>query len=114
LERLKLQLEGAQTKNADLERTNDDLKRTNVQLQRQIDDWQNLEKREGDEVDNERKQRIALSVELKKLEAQYKADAEAYEANLGKERQKVERWRAAVDQWKVRVFDKRLAELKEY
>ncbi|RXW25549.1 hypothetical protein EST38_g310 [Candolleomyces aberdarensis] len=95
LERLKLQLEGAQTKNADLERTNDDLKRTNVQLQRQIDDWQNLEKREGDEVDNERKQRIALSVEVKKLEAQHKADAEAYEANLAKERQKVEKWRAA-------------------
>ena len=99
---MKLQLEGAQTKNADLDRSNDDLKRTNAQLQRQIDDWQNLEKREGDEVDNERKQRIALSVELKKLEVQHKADAEAYEAVLAKERQKVERWRVAVDQWKVR------------
>ncbi|KAJ2924846.1 hypothetical protein H1R20_g12224, partial [Candolleomyces eurysporus] len=112
LERLKLQLEGAQTKNADLERANDDLKRTNVQLQRQIDDWQNLEKREGDEVDNERKQRIALSVEVKKLEAQHKADAEAYEANLAKERQKVDKWKAAVDQWKQESSDSNEKELQ--
>lgn len=114
MERLKLQLEGAQTKNADLERTNDDLKRTNVQLQRQIDDWQNLEKREGDEVDKERKQRIALSLDLKRLEAQLKADAEAYEANLGKERQKVEKWRAAVDKWKVLTPCKYFFNFKPY
>lgn len=101
LSRLKLQLENEHTKNSNLERTNDELKRSNVQLQRQIDEWQNLEKREGEEVDTERKRRIALSVELEKLQSQHKSDVEKLEAALEKERQKVQKWKEAVEQWQV-------------
>lgn len=94
---MKLQLEGASTKNTDLERTNDELKRTNIQLQRQIEDWQSLEKREGDEVDTERKQRVSLGVELEKC----RSEVEKLTASLEKERGKVKTWKDAVNQWKV-------------
>jgi chromosome segregation ATPase len=102
LERLKLQLDGAHTKINDLERSNDELKRSNDQLRRQIDEWQHLERREGEEVDSERKRRVALSVELEKLQAQHKVEVDKLEASLERERQKVQKWKDALDQWQVR------------
>ncbi|TEB33336.1 hypothetical protein FA13DRAFT_1730337 [Coprinellus micaceus] len=99
LERLKLQLDGAHTKINDLERSNDELKRSNDQLRRQIDEWQHLERREGEEVDSERKRRVALSVELEKLQAQHKVEVDKLEASLERERQKVQKWKDALDQW---------------
>ena len=53
LERTKLQLDGAQSKNLDLERSNDELKRTNSDLTRQLVKWQSLETKEGEAADTE-------------------------------------------------------------
>lgn len=96
LERTKLQLDGAQSKNLDLERSNDELKRTNTELTRQLEKWQSLETKEGEAADTERKQRIALEMELREA-------AETFEKKLAKAADDVERANARVEKIKGTV-----------
>ena len=96
LERTKLQLDGAQSKNLDLERSNDELKRTNTELTRQLEKWQSLETKEGEAADTERKQRIALEMELREA-------TETFEKKLAKAADDVERANARVEKIKGTV-----------
>jgi hypothetical protein len=104
LERTKLQLDGAQTKTVDLERSNDELKRTNSELTRQLDKWQSLETKEGEAADSERKQRIALEMELREVTETFekrlaKAAADAERANA-----RVEKMKKTVQDWEVSIL----------
>jgi predicted nucleic acid-binding Zn-ribbon protein len=69
LERKSLQFDGAKSDNEELVRLNSELKRSNADLKRQIDKWQSLETKEGDEVDKLRKRRLELEVQVKELES---------------------------------------------
>ena len=84
LERLKLKYEGEVTKKNDFERSNDELKRTITDLTRQLDEWQSLEKKEGNEAELQRKQRVTTETELKRLKDQYDKEKKAYDKQVGK------------------------------
>lgn len=104
LERTSLQLDGAQTQIAELERLNDDFKRNNTELKRQLDKWQNLENKGGAEVETLRKRRIDLELQLKECEGRL-ADAEKKDQEmtkaLEKEKKRVERLKESIDPWRV-------------
>ncbi|KAJ7650275.1 hypothetical protein FB45DRAFT_887458 [Roridomyces roridus] len=77
LERLTLQYQGLQSEKTDLQRLNDELKLTNTDLKRQMDRWQNLETKGGEEVETLRKRRLELEVQVKSLDERLdKKDAE--------------------------------------
>ncbi|KAJ7066958.1 hypothetical protein C8F01DRAFT_1119748 [Mycena amicta] len=97
LERVTLQLEGARTTHKDLERQNDELKRTNDQIKRQLDRWQNLESKGGEEAEALRKQRVDLEVQVKALQGRL----EKKEVELKKERDKVVKFKANVDEFEA-------------
>lgn len=104
LERVKLQFEGSQTKNTEIQRANDDLKRANADLIRQLEKWQNLETKEGEEADSERKKRLALELEVKGLKedlAKNDGEKEKLEADLLKEKRRVERMKGTVQEWQA-------------
>ncbi|KAJ6494825.1 hypothetical protein C8R47DRAFT_974727 [Mycena vitilis] len=108
LERLNLQFDGSQTTNAELERQNDELKRANVDIKRQLDKWQNLETKGGEEVETLRKQRIELEVEVKALETRL----EKKNGELQKEKSKVAKHKQNVDEFQVYIQEQR-EELKD-
>ena len=101
LERTKLQLDGAQTKNSDLERLNDELKRTNAELTRQLEKWQSLETKEGEAADTERKQRIALELELRDLRETSEKKLAKATADLERASGRVEKMKTTVHDWEV-------------
>lgn len=102
LERINLQLEGAQSSRSELEDLNDELKRKNHDLQRQLDKWQRLETKGDAELDALRKRKIELEVEVKELRDRLeKADDENMKA-LEKEKRRVERLRETTLEWQVR------------
>lgn len=104
LERTTLQLDGAQTKISDLERTNAELKRTNSEIQRQLAKWQNLETKGDQEVEILRKKRIELEVQVKELETRLVKNAEQTDQNvaaLEKEKRRVEKYKQGVTEWQV-------------
>ena len=82
----------------DLERSNDELKRTNAELTRQLEKWQSLETKEGEAADTERKQRIALEMELREV-------TETFEKRLAKVTSDAERANARVEKIKGTVRD---------
>ncbi|KAF8968148.1 hypothetical protein BDZ97DRAFT_1727506 [Flammula alnicola] len=87
LQRTQLQLEGAQTKMADLERVNDELRRSNTDLTRQLERWQNLETKGGEAAEKQHKQRIALEFELRELKEEYENQTQ----ELAKAKKKVDK-----------------------
>ncbi|KAJ7475850.1 hypothetical protein FB451DRAFT_1173829 [Mycena latifolia] len=103
LERMTLQFEGAQTTSAELERKNDELKRANIDIKRQLDRWQNLETKGGEEVETLRKQRIDLEVNVKALEGRL----EKKEAELQKEKTKVARHKTNVGEFETYIKEQR-------
>ncbi|KAL5504118.1 hypothetical protein ACEPAH_8191 [Sanghuangporus vaninii] len=107
LERTTLQLEGAKTNLAELESTNAELKRTNADLKRQMDKWQSLETKGGAEVEDMRKQKIELEVQVKELQSRVK-DMEKGEKSLTKA---VEKERNKVE--KLKKENDRMAEVTE-
>jgi chromosome segregation ATPase len=104
LERTKLQLEGAQTRITDLERTNDELKRTNADIQRQLKKWETLENKGDAEVETLRKQRIQLEVEVKELQERADKTADENTRLLEKEKRRVEKYQESLSEWKAVVF----------
>jgi chromosome segregation ATPase len=101
LERTILQLDGAQTQNADLERANEELKRTNGEIQRQLAKWQNLETKGDQEVETLRKRRIELEVQVKELETRAEKNATLSATALEKEHRRVEKLKRGVAEWQV-------------
>ena len=101
LERTKLQFDGAQTKNLDLERLNDELKRTNTELTRQLDKWQSLETKEGEAADTERKQRIALELELREVTESFEKKLAKSAADMERANARVEKIKGTVKEWEV-------------
>ncbi|KAF7374928.1 putative glycoside hydrolase family 13 protein [Mycena sanguinolenta] len=108
LERMTLQFDGAQTNNAELERKNEELKRANADIKRQLDKWQSLETKGGEEVETLRKQRIDLEVEVKALEARL----EKKEGELQKQKNKVDKFKNNVDEFQEYILHQR-EELKD-
>jgi septal ring factor EnvC (AmiA/AmiB activator) len=98
LERVTLQLDGAQTTSAELARQNDELKRANGDIKRQLDKWQNLETKGGEEVETLRKQRIDLEVEVRALQLRL----EKKESELQKEKNKVIKHKKNAEEFEVR------------
>jgi len=101
LERTALQLDGAQTKNLDLERTNEELKRTNGEIQRQLVKWQNLETKGDLEVETLRKRRIELEVHVKELEARLDKNTQSGTKALEKEQRRAEKLKKDAVEWQV-------------
>ncbi|KAF9003946.1 hypothetical protein BDQ17DRAFT_1355183 [Cyathus striatus] len=99
LERTQLQLDGSQTKLAEMERLNEELKRTNSDLTRQMDKWQTLETKGGEEAETQRKKRIELELQLKTLKEQYEKDKEEDERLLAREKRRVDKMKETVHQW---------------
>ncbi|KAJ3507013.1 hypothetical protein NLJ89_g6540 [Agrocybe chaxingu] len=97
LERTKLQLEGAQHKATELERTVDELKRTNADLTRQLERWQSLDLKEGAATESQRKQRLALEAE----NAELKEELERKEAQLDKSERRVEKMKTTTHNWEA-------------
>ncbi|KAJ7707707.1 hypothetical protein B0H17DRAFT_528620 [Mycena rosella] len=108
LERVTLQFDGAQTTNAELERKNDELKRANADIKRQLDRWQNLETKGGEEVETLRKQRIDLEVDVKALEGRL----EKKEAELHKAKTKVAQFKDNIGEFE-RYINERRDEMKD-
>lgn len=100
VERLNLQFDGAQSTNADLQRQNDELKRANADLKRQMDRWQNLETKGGEEVEALRKRNIDLEVSAKSLEDRLAKK----ESELQKEKKKVLKFKENVDEFEVSIY----------
>ena len=104
LERTKLQLDGAQTKTVDLERLNDELKRTNTELTRQLEKWQSLETKEGEAAETERKQRIALEMELREVTETFEKRLAKAAADVERANARVEKMKGTVHDWEVSIF----------
>ncbi|KAK0500325.1 hypothetical protein EDD18DRAFT_1438607 [Armillaria luteobubalina] len=94
LSRLRLQIEGAETKHAELLRENDDLRRTKQELDRQLSKWQNLETKGGADMEKERKRRIELEAEVQALQNRLEKIKE-------KEKHKVEKLKESMMEWKT-------------
>ncbi|KAF9468083.1 hypothetical protein BDZ94DRAFT_1318186 [Collybia nuda] len=103
LERTILQLEGAQTRIADLERTNNEIKRTGGDLQRQLKKWETLEKKGDTELESLRKRRIELEVQNKELQERLDRMVSEDGNVLEKEKRKVEKYKEVLEQWKAKV-----------
>ncbi|KAF7327756.1 hypothetical protein MKEN_00355200 [Mycena kentingensis (nom. inval.)] len=89
LERVTLQLDGARTAHKELERQFEELKRTNNDMKNQLERWENLENRGGEEAEGLRRQRVDLEVKVKSLEgrlekreAELKRDKAKYKENV--------------------------------
>ncbi|KAK0446311.1 hypothetical protein EV421DRAFT_1793717 [Armillaria borealis] len=94
LDRLRLQIEGAEAKHAELHRENEDLRRAKHELDRQLSKWQNLETKGGADMEKERKRRIELEAEVQALQNRLEKIKE-------KEKHKVERLKESLTEWKT-------------
>lgn len=106
LERITLQLDGANSALAEMENANAELKRANTELKRQTDKWQNLETKSGAEVEETRKRKIELEVQVKELQSRVK-ELEKSEKEcaklLEKETKRAEKYRKESDRLSVSV-----------
>ncbi|KAJ7593105.1 hypothetical protein C8J56DRAFT_930404 [Mycena floridula] len=105
LERATLQLEGAQTRNDELNRLNGELTRTNQELQRQVTKWQSLETKEGAEVDSMRKARVELEVQVKVLEGQLEKEASKAKSNSKKLKDSISEWQKHAEEQQEEIDD---------
>jgi hypothetical protein len=96
-----LQLEGAQTKNTELERANDELKRSNADLQRQLEKWQNLETKGNGELEILRKQKMALEVKISNLQDRLDKQNTENEKDLERAAKREEKMKEITKQWQV-------------
>ncbi len=101
LERINLQLEGAQTSRSELEGLHDELKRKNHDLQRQLDKWQRLENKGDVELDALRKRKIELEVEVKELHNRLDKTTDENTKALEKERRRLEHLKKTALEWEV-------------
>ena len=88
----------------DLERLNDELKRTNSELTRQLEKWQSLETKEGEAADTERKQRIALEMELREVTETFEKKLAKGAADVERANTRVEKMKGTVKDWEVSIL----------
>ncbi|KAE9400222.1 hypothetical protein BT96DRAFT_993225 [Gymnopus androsaceus JB14] len=103
LERTTLQLDGARSKNADLERANEELKLSNEELKRQVAKWQSLESKGGTEMETSRKKRVELEVQLQAVQNQLTKREEEdakMQKRLEKSKQRIQEWQEEAEEWK--------------
>ncbi|KAJ3563417.1 hypothetical protein NP233_g8955 [Leucocoprinus birnbaumii] len=115
LERVTLQLEGAQSSRSELESVNEDLKRKNYDLQRQIDKWQRLEHKGDVELDTLRTRSNELAVEAQELQDQLAREKDAHKKILDREQKRIERLKTTAQEWKemAEVHQSELEEAKK-
>ncbi|KAK0204926.1 hypothetical protein DFS33DRAFT_1323891 [Desarmillaria ectypa] len=94
MDRLRLQIEGAEAKQIELQRENDDLRRAKHELERQLAKWQNLETKGGADMEKERKRRIELEAEVQALQNRLEKSKE-------KEKHKVEKLKESLTEWQT-------------
>ena len=87
----------------DVERLNDELKRTNAELTRQLEKWQSLETKEGEAADTERKQRIALELELRETTESFEKKLAKAVADTERSNARVEKIKGTVKEWEVSI-----------
>ena len=102
LERVTLQLEGARTKNTELERFIDEVKRSNAELQRQLEKWQTLDAKGNGELEAIRKQKIELEVKLSSLQDRSQRQVTEKEKELERMAKRDEKMKDLVQQWQVK------------
>jgi len=102
LERVTLQLEGAQTKNTELERSIDELKRKNAELQRQLEKWQTLDAKGNGEMEAIRKQKMELEVKLSSLQDRSQRQVAEKEKELERISKRNEKMKDIAQQWQVK------------
>ena len=94
--------EGIKNEKGELGNSNVELKRSNVDLKCQVDKWQSLENKEGTETEKLRKERIALEVKLREVEARLSEKEQRLTEELKVEEGKIERFRARLRDFAVR------------
>ncbi|KAG7451164.1 uncharacterized protein BT62DRAFT_403161 [Guyanagaster necrorhizus] len=102
MDRLRLQIEGAEAKQAELHRENDDLRRAKHELDRQLGKWQNLETKGGADMEKERKRRIELEAEVQALQNRL-------EKTKDKEKHKVDKLKESLAEWQTHAESEREA-----
>lgn len=101
LDRTTLQLEGARTKNVDLERANNELRRDNADARRQLERWVNLETKDDAEVKAQRERCMELEIYAEDLKLQTEKIVEEKNKALEKEKRKVEKLKKGIAEWQV-------------
>ena len=102
LKRESLRFDGVKNEKDELENANVELKRSNTDLKRQVDKWQNLENKEGTEIEKLRKERIALEVRLREVETQLSEREQNLAEELEHKDAKIEKFRARLRDYVVR------------
>ena len=97
LTRVQLQLEGSHTKMKELERTNDDLRRTIADQTRQIERWQNLETKGGEEAEKHHKEKVELEFKVRELEEALEEQRKETEA----EKRRTQKVKDVMENWQV-------------
>ncbi|PPQ82626.1 hypothetical protein CVT26_001437 [Gymnopilus dilepis] len=118
LTRVQLQLEGSHTKMKELERTNDDLRRTIADQTRQIERWQNLETKGGEEAEKHHKEKVELEFRVRELEEaleEQRKETEAEKRRTQKVKDVMENWQVEAKQKDKELKDanKQLAKLQK-
>jgi chromosome segregation ATPase len=104
LERLQLQMEGLQMAKDTLQRERDEIARSNTELTRQIAEWQALDRRGGNEVEEERAKRIELEVQVRALEQQrdeLTKESAAEKKRVTKAERTLEKYKTVFEEQKV-------------
>lgn len=98
LERVSLQLQGAQSSCSELEGINEDLKHD---LERQIHKWKRLEHKGGAELDALRQEKSELEAKTEEVRDKLSREKEILTKRVEKEQKRVEQLEETVSTWKV-------------
>jgi len=102
LKRETLRFDNVNNEKDELENVNAELKRSNADLKRQVDKWQNLEHKEGAETEKLRKERIALEVKFREVEARHSEREQHLTEELELKEAKIEKFRVRLRDYVVR------------
>lgn len=106
VDRLTLRLEDAQTTLTEKERLNNDIQQEKAALKVQLGKWKSLDDRDGAEVEELHKQRVALEDQIKRLEsrvAEEQSRASVHENASQKEHKKIVKLQQALEEQVVRT-----------
>jgi len=103
LNRESLRFDGVKNEKDELENANAELKRSNADLKRQVDKWQNLENKEGTEIEKLRKERIALEVKLREVETRLSEKEQNLAEELELKEAKIDKFRSRLRDYVVRL-----------
>ncbi|KAH9481378.1 hypothetical protein JR316_0005903 [Psilocybe cubensis] len=95
-QRTTLNMEALQNKLSDADRLADELKREKASLSNQLERWQSLENKEGEAAEQQRKQIVALELELREIKEAYEHDTEKAARDLEKAHNRLQRTKDAL------------------